>query len=429
MDVTVTESGPCRKTLTITIPSEKIREHIAEVYKSAAGQVQIKGFRQGKVPRKILEQRHGDEILSDAKESLINTSFDDALKTQDIAMVGQPEIDGIDDSPLDETNPLEFQVHVDIRPEIDPENVTAVEIKKADTEVTDEDLESALAQLADQKKTLQEVDSPAEENDFVKGHLTFKSESGEILLERENMQLNSRIPVAGTDPETFAAKVTGAVAEQTLTMDITFPDNFEKEDHRGEKGTVDFAVVNVLRITPPAIDDELAKSYDFEDLDALHAKLRTNISEEKERSEKNRQEEEIIDALLASHTFDIPQSVVADQKRHLLQQFGERLKQAKLGEDEIKAKLTEVETEAGSDAERQVRAFFLLDSIARKHKIFVTESDVDAELRLIAAQHEAPPDEVRQHYETNKMLPDLRVSIMQRKVRDFLRDKATYTDK
>ena len=344
-------------------------------------------------------------------------------------MVGQPEIDGVDDSPLDETNPLEFQVHVDIRPEIDPENVTAVEIKKADTEVTDEDLESALAQLADQKKTLQEVDSPAEENDFVKGHLTFKSESGEILLERENMQLNSRIPVAGTDPEAFAAKVTGAVAEQTLTMDITFPDNFEKEDHRGEKGTVDFAVVNVLRITPPAIDDELAKSYDFEDLDALHAKLRTNISEEKERSEKNRQEEEIIDALLASHTFDIPQSVVADQKRHLLQQFGERLKQAKLGEDEIKAKLTEVETEAGSDAERQVRAFFLLDSIARKHKIFVTESDVDAELRLIAAQHEAPPDEVRQHYETNKMLPDLRVSIMQRKVRDFLRDKATYTDK
>ena len=80
---------------------------------------------------------------------------------------------------------------------------------------------------------------------------------GETVLEREHVQLNSRIPVAGTDPETFAAKIKGVVAGQSLTMDITFPDNFEKEEPRGEKGTVDFAVASVLRITPPAIDDEV----------------------------------------------------------------------------------------------------------------------------------------------------------------------------
>ena len=98
MEVQVAETGPCRKTLTIKVPPEKIREHVAQVYKTASSQVEIKGFRRGKVPRRVLQQRFGDEILKEAKESLINSSFQDACQDHEIAFIGKPDIEGIDDA-------------------------------------------------------------------------------------------------------------------------------------------------------------------------------------------------------------------------------------------------------------------------------------------------------------------------------------------
>ena len=102
MDVTVAESGPCRRTINITLPADRVKAHLDKVFKDAAGQVEIKGFRKGKVPRKILEQKFGDEIRSEAKESLINSSFEEAVREQKLNPIGRPDIEGIDEAPLDE---------------------------------------------------------------------------------------------------------------------------------------------------------------------------------------------------------------------------------------------------------------------------------------------------------------------------------------
>ena len=106
MEVTVTESGPCRKTVAIVVPPEKIQAQVADAYKAASKKVQIKGFRPGKVPRQVLEKRFGQEILSEAKETLVRTSFEDALREHKLKVLGQPELEGLDETPLDESSPL-----------------------------------------------------------------------------------------------------------------------------------------------------------------------------------------------------------------------------------------------------------------------------------------------------------------------------------
>jgi trigger factor len=429
MEVQVVDSGPCRKTVSISIPPEKVREHLESVYQSAANQVQMKGFRPGKVPRKLLEQKFGPAILSEAKESLINNSFNDALREHRLAVVGSPRIDGVRDEPLDPAGKLEFQVHVDVRPEFELGEVRGIGIKRMSTAVTDEDLESALRQITDQKRKLQPTDDPIEDGDFVKVDVVYVLDKApEPIKEQKGLQLNTNIPIAGTDPQVFAAKLRGASRGDTRAIPITFPPTFEVAAARGQTGEARLTILDTLRIMAPPLDDELARQLDFDSLDALKGHLSERIGKEKERLEKLRQEDEMIRKLMDDYPFDVPSSLVEDQVKHMLASFEQQLKQSGAPAEEIEKRIEEAKPQAQKDAETRVRVFFLLDAIARKEKVFVTEGDVEAEIRTIAAQNNATAEQVWAHYEKHKLLADLRVGIMERKVRDFLRESAKITD-
>ena len=126
--------------------------------------------------------------------------------------------------------------------------------------------------------------------------------------------------------------------------------------------------------------------------------------------------------------FEIPKTLVADQKDHLLAQAGEQMKQQGMDEDAIKAELEKHEEDAATEAEQRVRVFFLVEAIAKSEKIFVTEGDVDVEFRNIAAANNVTYEEVKKYYEEQDVVGDLRLGIMERKVRDFLRENAKITD-
>lgn len=429
MEVQVAESGPCRHTLTITIPPEGVREHIDAAFRQASQQVQLKGFRDGKVPRSVIEKRFGDAIRAEAKERLINESFRNACAQKDLSVVGRPEIEGVDETPLSAEESVEFKVHVDVRPTIELKSVKGLDLEVQDTAVNDEDVDAALAQLADQKKTLQSVDEPSVAGDFVKLDMTFLDTSGNEVHKREGAQLNTNIPILGIEQEEFSAKLVGIAKDGEAELPITFPDNFEKEEVRGQEGKVQLKVHEVLRVQPPAIDDQLAKDFDYESLEKLREDLQGRIGEEKERAEKHRQEESLIESALALHPFPLPSSLVQDQANHQLAGFEQRLREGgKLSDDEVKSKLDEARPEAEKQAEAQIRRFFMLDTIAREEQVYVTEGDVEDALREIAAQHNASLEDVRQHYENQELIGDLRANLMDRKVREFLRENAKITD-
>ncbi len=429
MDVQVLESGPCRKTLSIKIPAEKIREHLDSAFQEASKQAQLKGFRPGKVPRQVLEKRYGDSIRAEAKESLINKSYESACDEHGLKVVGRPELEGLDEAPLNQESGMEFQIHVEVRPEIELGEVTGIEIKAEDSAVNDEDIEKALDQIADQKKTLNTVEEPVDEGDFVKVDLKFENAAGEVVQERDGVQLNTNIPVAGTDQEIFAKKLQGTEKGSKFDIELTFPENFEVEAVRGEKGKVTIEVHEVLRVQAAPIDDALAKDFDFESLEAMRAELRERIGEEKIKNEEKRQEDLIIETILNDHPFVLPKSLLANEIEHRSQGLKQRMQNAKVAEEDMEKHLESAKPEIEKDSERGVRQYFLLDTIARKEKIFVTENDVDVELRNIAAQNNVSPDEVREHYEKNNLVTDLRLSLMERKVREYLREKAKITDK
>ena len=428
VDVQVTDSGPVTKTLNVTIPAATVSAAIDGMYASAAQQVQMKGFRPGKVPRKMLETRLGKNIMNETKENLIKHGFQHAIQEQKISPVGTPRVDNISEGDLDAKKAFTFDVVCDIKPEFELQTVKGLKVQAESTEPTDEDVDRALEQVVDQKKELGPIDEAAQEGDFVETDMTFFNEAGEQIHERTAVRLSTAIPLAGADPEAFTKALLGAEKDGEFTMDLTFPESFEKADVRGQKGTVQIRVGSVLRIQAPPIDDDLAKSFEIESLDKLKSDLKERIGDEKIRVEAARQEQELFNQLIEAHPIELPPSLVEQQKRHGLEAFEGRMKEAGLGEEEIKAKIGESEEEATQDARKRVHLFFIIDAIARQEELAVTDADLQGELAKIAAANQTTVEEVHKFFETNQRFGDLRLGLMERKVRDFLREHAEIAD-
>ena len=429
MQVQVAETGPCSRTLTIQLTPASVQEHLDAMYASASQQVRMKGFRPGHVPRKMLEKHLGADILKDAKEQLVNRYLSEACRQQELQPVGRVQVDEFEQLEIKFGAGFQFTVKLDVRPKVELKGLGGLEVERFETEATEADIDHALQEIANQRRSIGKVEAPAQEGDFVKVDLRFHDQQGQLVHERKNVQLNTRIPIAGTDPATFARSLVGATAGATIELDLTFPPNFEKDAYRGQAGKAALQVHEVLRVQPAPIDDALAKALDFGDLVTLRNDLRARIAQEKIRTGKQRQEEQCLQQLLDRHDFPLPDSLVADQQQASLAAYRERLKQAGTAEAEIEKKLAEAQDEAQQDARRRVRLFFLIEAVARQQKLFVTENDMEAEIRNLAQANNVTADQVRAHLEQNNQLGELKLSLLERKVRDFLRASARTVDR
>lgn len=429
MEVQVAETGPCSRSLTITVPQKLVDEHLDEVFASAQEQVQIKGFRPGKVPKAMIEKRFGDSIRKEAKDQLLNRYFGQACQENEIQPIGNIQIDDIEKLEVKRGTALEFVARIDVRPTIELGDLTGIEVEAYEPAATDEDIDKALEQIAHEKRKMQVTDEAAIDGDFLKADLTFLDEDGKTVRERKGAQLQTRRPINGCDEEAYTKAVLGLTVGKAAEIDLTFPENFEVEEVRGKSGKVKLVVEEIKRVTPAPIDDELAKGLEFETLADLRQDLGERISAEKERAGKQRQEEQAIDHLMSQHQFELPPSMVEQQEQAALAGLEQRLRESGTPEDQIPAQVEAQKGDARQEAERRVRMFFLIDAVGKQQGLQVTEEDALAEIGQIAAANNVTPAQVRQHLEENNRLGELELALLERKVRDFLRENAKAVDK
>ncbi len=434
MQVTVAETGPCTRSLTITVPPALVQEHLERMYASAQQQIQLKGFRPGHVPRAIVEKKFGPSILAEAKEQMLNRFFGDACREKDLSPVGRIAIDDVEKLTVVPGSALQFTAKIDVRPQIELKATKGLQVEAFEGAATDADVDNALKEITHQKRTLQTTSEPVQDGDFVKADFTFADGGGSAVHSRKDVQLNTRKPIHGVAEADWQQALIGATAGKQLEVAITFPANFEKEAVRGQTGTVRLTIHEVLRVMPPPVDDALAKGLEFENVAALRADLAARITEQKTRLGRQRQEEQCLQALLDTHEIPLPPSLIEEQQRASLGALAHRMQQAGASEADIEKKLGESQAEAQQDAQRRVRLFFLIEAVAKQQKLFVTETDVEAELRNLAVANSNDGQQVtaamvREHLEQENRLGELRLSLLERKVRDFLRDNAKIVDK
>lgn len=383
--------NPTRVRLTVEVPFEELKPSLDAAYKKINQQINVPGFRKGKVPARVIDQRFGrGVVLEEAVNEALPKLYQEAVSEGELSPLGQPEVDITD---LKDGELLAFTAEVDIRPEIEIPDYSGIEVTVDAVEVTDEDVDEAVEQLRERFASTTEVERPAADGDVLKLDLEARVD-GELLsdgvAEGVDYTVGSGRLLDGIDEA-----VTGLAAGGTAT----FTSELKGGSAAGREAEVTVTVHSVSARELPELDDDFAQlASEFDTLEELRADSRKRLASQKKYEQATAAQEKVLDALLELVEVPIPQKLLADEVEtrkhnlvnHQLSQLGMDL-DSYLSMQEKTAE--EFDEELREQAEKGIRTQFVLDEIAKREKLNVSQEELTEHLVRRAQSSGMSPDQ------------------------------------
>lgn len=422
MQVTVEQVGPCQAKVQFTVPGTEFQGTLRRALQNAGKNAKMKGFRPGHVPVQIIEKHYGAQIRNETIEHFVKQAFETAVKEKSLKVVGFQKVN-LDEIKILEGADFQHAFEVSLRPEIALGQYKALVVESELEPVLEVEIENAIQNV----KRQQAQPEPAGDDGLPADGLALAKvewlSEGVVVLTREGLRISPESPTPGTDPAVFQAALTGAKDGETREIAMTFPPDFDKEGLRGKNGLTRITVSQAYKLALPS-EAELFKLLGVSDQAALTKLVREKLAEAKALQEHGRVENVILEKLVASHAFDVPEMMVSEQANARLNQLRQQMQQAGAAADVIEQQLATQADAARKAAERGVRTLFLLQSIGEKENLLVTREDMQAEVQSIAQRNNAKVEEVVDYYQKNNLFDQMAIELLERKVRKFLREAA-----
>ncbi|WP_123816548.1 trigger factor [Myceligenerans xiligouense] len=377
---------PTKVKLTVEVDYDELEPSIDHAYKHIAEQVNIPGFRKGKVPPRIIDQRVGwGAVVEHAVNDGLNDFYRQALTDNELRPLAQPSVDVTEVPAKAGEGQLKFTADVEIRPELDLPELSTLDVTVDAAEVTDADITERLDALRERFGTLVGVDRPAVEGDYVVIDLTAKIGEEEVdSVSGVSYQIGSGNMLEGLDEA-----LTGLSAEETTTFRAPLAGG----DHEGEDADVTVTATSVKQRDLPEPDDDFAQlASEFDTLDELKEDLRTQAAQGKGSDQAVAARDALLEKLLEAVEVPVPSGVVeAEVHRHLEQE-------SRLEDDEHRAEVTE-------DAKKALKNQILLDTLAEKLEVKVGQGELVEYLVSMSRQYGMEPSEFIQTLEQGGQIP------------------------
>ncbi|WP_281183559.1 trigger factor [Staphylococcus schleiferi] len=410
--------------LQVTVPAEEVDKALDQAFKKVVKQINVPGFRKGKVPRQIFEQRFGVEALyQDAVDILLPKAYSEAVVEADINPVDQPEIEV---TQIEKGKPFTFDATVTVEPEVQLGDYKGLEITKQETELTDEELEQTIEQrLEAMADMIIKEDGQVEEGDTVNldfdGYVDGEQfEGGQA--DGYDLEIGSGMFIPG-----FEEQLVGLKVGEEKEVEVTFPEEYHAEELAGKPATFKTKINEIKTKEVPELDDELANELDSEadNVEQYKENLRKQLTEQKETDAENLQKEEAITIATDNATVDIPEAMIKTEEDRMVQEFAQRLQQQGLNLEtyfQISGQSEEdLRGQMKDDAEQRAKTNLTLAAIAEAENIEVSEEDVDKELQTMSEQFNISVEDIKNTLgNTDIVKNDVRV----KKVIDLLVDEA-----
>lgn len=410
--------------LTVTVPAEKVDKAIDQAFKKVVKQINVPGFRKGKVPRPIFEQRFGVEALyQDAVDILLPEAYGEAIDETGIKPVDQPEINV---TSIEKGSEMTFEANVVVEPEVQLGDYKGLEIEKQNVELTDEELQESIDhQLGHLAEMVVKEDGAIENGDTVSidfdGYVDGEQfEGGQA--EGYDLEIGSGSFIPG-----FEEQLVGVKTGEEKDVNVTFPEEYHAEELAGKEATFKTKVNEIKFKDVPELTDEIANELDAEanTVDEFKENLRKRLTEQKETDAENNQKEEAISKASNNATIDVPEAMINTELDRMVQEFGQRMQQQGLnletyfqisGQDE-----SQLREQMKDDAEERVKTNLTLTAIADAEEIEVSDDDIDKELEKMSGQFNISVEDIKQTLgNTDIVKNDVRIQ----KVIDLLVDEA-----
>lgn len=415
-------SNPCQRELSIEIPADVVKAETDNLVSRYQKLANIPGFRKGKVPGAIVRQRFAEEIKSDVVEALVPRYFRDEAKKQNLSPVSQPRVT---DLHIHEGEPLRFKASFEVMPDFQVAPYEDIRVTTLDTNVSDEEVQTALNNLRDQQATFTAVeeDRPLQEGDFAVA--SFKGTPKETDADSKPVEVDEiMVEIGGqnTIPE-FTENLRGVKSGEQRTFDVKYADDFADKRLAGKTLTYEVTVKGIKTRTVPELNDEFAKelSADFNTVDDLRTRLRENMQAERQHEAEHQGKDKLVEELLQRNDFPVPDALVNDQVDLRLERGLRALAAQGMRTEDMKSMDFERLRAGQRDAAlREVKAALILDRIAEQEKIEVPDEEIEHELESLATQSKQTLEQVRTRLTENGGLDRIRHRIRNEKTLDSL---------
>ena len=425
MKSVVEDISSVKKKINVEIAPEAVVKELEKALADVAKKARIAGFRQGKAPKAIVEKHYGEEVRNEVTQRLVTESYLQALQENNLNPVEVPHIENV--SSLAKGSPLTFTATVEVRPNIELGAYDGIEVKEQVIAVSDEELNQTIDRLREMYAQLEVVEGrPLEKNDtaiidfegFREGKPIEGAKASDYMLA---LGANSLIPG-------FEDQLVGMNGGESREIKVTFPADYNNKVLAGKDAAFKVTLKEIKKKVLPELNDEFAKDIGGNtSVDELREGIKKDLEARKRDEQASAQREEILSKLVEAHTFDIPPGMVERELQAMARQQATRM--ARQGMDMKTFDIARFLEEHRAVAQKRVKGLLLLDVIAEKEKVEVSDQEMNAALAAMAKSSRQTVDAVRKYYESLEGgLDNLRTSLTQEKTLGLLlsRSKKSY---
>lgn len=394
----------------VTVPAAIVKEEEQKAARKLASRANLKGFRKGRVPTKVIESRYSGALRQEALDRLIGDAYRQALAVEQLRPISEGRIDDVQYQPEQD---LSFNVEFDVQPVIELGRLGGFAVERPSAEVTDDQVKQVLERIQEQNGAWQPVEEGTPvDGDLVSVGLTKLAEDdGEPRDYDFVLGRGDAIPDIEDAIKTLEPGGSG-------DFEVTFPSNFDDPERSGESESVRIELTARRKLEVPPLDDDLAKQVgDFETLDELKARVREDLEKEAADQAEGTVRARLLDFILEANPFEVPASMV------------ERYVQGVLGDTEgvDPERLAQARQEIRPEAERAVKRLLAIDRIADTQNLNATEEEIDVRVEEIASANETTPAKVYASMQKSGRLDTLERDLTERKVFEFLKEQSEIT--
>ncbi|MEM9351414.1 MAG: trigger factor [Planctomycetota bacterium] len=429
LEVEVESPSACERHVTVTIAREDIERYLDDAYSELMPKAEVPGFRAGRAPRKLVENRFKKDIGEQIKGSLLMDSLGQISEEQSFTAISEPEID-LDAVELPADGPMTFEFSIEVRPEFDLPEWRGLEVTRPVREFTDEDVDQQLEQMLSRYGQLSPHDGEAEEGDYVSVNLVATHDGKQLNSEEERViRLRPNLSFTDATLEGFIEAMSGAKAGDSREAKVTISAQATNEDLRGKEVDVKFDVLEVKKLKLPELtEDFLSEIGGFESEEKLREAVKADLARQLEYRQQQNARQQITAKLTASADWELPPGLLKRQSVRELERAVMELRRSGFSEAQIRARENELRQNSAQSTASALKEHFILERIAEEESIEAEEGDFEREIMLIAMQSGDSPRRVRAQIEKRGLMDVLQNQILERKVLERVQGEAKFKD-
>ncbi|MCB1672234.1 MAG: trigger factor [Gammaproteobacteria bacterium] len=423
MEISVEATNELERKMTIAVPSGEVDSAVNARLAEAARTVRLNGFRRGKVPLKVVKSKFGKGVRQEVIGELMNQSYYEALTQKNIRPASQPRIET---NEVNEGKDLEFTATFEVYPEIELPDFSTLKVEKLVAEVNDKNIDDMIETLREQRQVWEEVDREAATDDRVNIDYVGRRDGEEFKggsAKGANLVLGSGRMIPG-----FEDGLLGKKAGDSVTLDLTFPENYHNKELAGQATQFDVTVNSVAEQVKPELNDEFFASFGVEEggIESFRKEVAGNMEREMKAAARNKLKNKLLDALLKTCQVQVPPSLIAGEIRNLRSQALQRMG-AGAGQNVDPSLLPDELFR--EQAVRRVTSGLLLGEVISSQNLEPDPARVRTAVEEVASTYESPQEVVNWYYSNEEQMSAVESSVLEDQAFDFVLEQATVTEK